>query len=144
MCLAHSLHIRGGRQGGGFQTAAAAVEITNVGTTPCLLAGVPKVELLNTSGKALPVQQPAQKASPNVTVNDVVLTPLGGTASLLLSWRNWCGGNPGPLRVTLTLPAGDQTTGDFDGPPDYDYVPGCTQASQPSSIEIVSAYTPAT
>lgn len=142
-CPASWLRIRGGRQGGGgFRTAHADLEFTNVGTAPCRLAGVPAVKVLTAHGTVLPVQQRAVPA-PQGTPRGVVLTPRQGAAWLGLSWANWCGGAPGPLRISVALAGHEGTvTGGFDGPPDYNFVPGCVQPGQPSTIEVVAAYTP--
>ena len=140
-CRADALSVHGGRQGGGFQSAHADVVFTNVGPAPCRLAGVPTVALLDAQGTALPVQQHTAPA-PQATLHGVVLLPRQGTAWLSFSWTNWCGAKPGPLRISVTLPTnGGTVTGDFDGPPDYNYVPGCVQHGQASTIEVLSAYT---
>jgi hypothetical protein len=57
------------------------------------------------------------------------------TADADLNWANWCHGDPGPLRVGLTLPGGvGAVESPFDGPPGYAYVPGCTASGRPSTV----------
>ncbi len=137
------LRARGGRQGGGFGTAHAEVEFTNLGTAACTLSGAPTVSIMQSDGSALPVRS---AAASNMTLAAVVLPPdLPNAASLTLSWTNWCGAAPGSLALKIMLPAAAGTvTAPFNGPPDYDYLPACQSAAEPSLIEILSAYTPAT
>ena len=127
-CTARELRPLGGsRQGGGFQTAAAVVELENVGREACLLDQAPSaLSLVGAPGTALDMTYqpgPARRARP--------LRP-GAEADVQLSWANWCRGDPGPLRVRLTLAAGGTLEAPFDGPPDY--VPGCTAPGQPSTV----------
>jgi hypothetical protein len=137
------LRARGGRQGGGFGTAHADVEFTNLGTTPCMLSGAPTVSVVRSDGSTLPIQS---GSASTMTFAAVVLPPdLPNAASLTLSWSNWCGTAPGSLILKILLPAGAGTvTAPFKGPPDYDYLSACQSAAEPSLIEILSAYTPAT
>ena len=70
-----------------------------------------------------------------------LLLKKGKAAGIVAYWFNWCGPNPGPLKVRLELD-GDGVTvqGPFNGPPAYDYVPGCDDKSRPSTLQIVSGF----
>ena len=64
-------------------------------------------------------------------------------ADLVVFWVNWCGRPPGPLSVRVTLPAGGGLiAGAFNGPPDYNFVPQCTDSGQPSTVSVTDAYRP--
>ncbi len=63
-------------------------------------------------------------------------------ADLVIYWANWCGGPTGPLSVQVMLPAGGKVSGPFNGPPDYNLVPGCLQHGRPSTVSVVDAYGP--
>jgi hypothetical protein len=49
---------------------------------------------------------------------------------------------PGPLSVRVTLPAGGEVTGPFNGPPDYNFVPDCLSPGHASTVEVIDAYGP--
>ena len=134
-CTASQLTaIGGGRQGGGFQTAHGDVELKSVAPPGCFLGEVPsKISLVRTDGGALDVHYEPGRASGQ----RLLLYP-SGQADLTVSWANWCGPNPGPLRIRISLPNGDGVIdAPFDGPPDYDYVPGCGNRSQPSTLQFL-------
>ncbi len=57
----------------------------------------------------------------------------------MLTWLSWCGPRPGPLRISITLQHARQPIdGPFDGPPDYNFVPGCLQRAP--TIHVLAAY----
>ena len=134
------LQIRAGREGEGGG-AHGDIEFTNAGSRPCVLRGLPRVAIVQAGGVSLPVRLvPAQ----DLSLRSVVLPPGAlDAADLVVFWANWCGRLPGPLSVRVTLPAGGgQITGPFNGPPDYNFVPQCTDSGQASSISITEAYSP--
>jgi len=133
-CTAAQLTASGGRQGGGFQTAHGDVNLRSIAASDCVLNEVPTaVALIKEDGTALDVQyQPGM-----VTGQPLLLSPRG-VADLIVSWANWCGANPGPLRIRISLPNGHGVIDSpFNGPPDYNYVPGCIQPGQPSTLQFV-------
>jgi hypothetical protein len=130
-CTAAQLTARGGRQGGGFQTAHGDVELTRVGPSECLLDAPPDaIAIVRADGTTLDVRYEPGRA----TTPPLVLPP-GGMADLTVNWANWCGPDPGPLRLRITLPNGGGTLeSSFDGPPDYDYLPGCVTPGEGSTL----------
>jgi hypothetical protein len=130
-CLAPSLRVQGGRQGGG-QIAHGDVEITNRAATACTLNPPQSIALLSAHRTALDVT-----LTPTLTLQPVTI-PAGKTARLALSWSNWCHANPGPLTISIA-PAGrgGTTDGPFNGPPDYNYLPPCLTRNQPSTIQLL-------
>jgi Protein of unknown function (DUF4232) len=133
--MAQSLHVQGGRQGGGaFGVAQGDVEITNRSATSCRLDEPQSVAILTASRGALPVQFRSGTAhQPAVTI------PPNRSAFLILDWSNWCRTNPGPLRIALMMPAsGAPISGPFNGPPDYNFVPGCVARQQASTMELTA------
>ncbi len=141
-CVASDLSVHGGRQGGGFVGVAhGMVVVTNTTTAACVLAGYPTVALLNQNGTALDIQRQPAPATPK---NSIVLAA-GQSAGMSFEWANWCSGAPGPLRISIApYRATGSVVGPFDGPPGYDFVPGCQDSSQPSAIEALSPYAPFT
>jgi len=135
-CQAHVLRGRGGRQGESM-IAHGDIDITNTGRQPCLLHGMPRVEILRSDGSALGVRQ----ARPIGRARPLVLPPGRRVAALTVSWANWCHGSPGPLLLRITLPgAAGALVVPFDGPPDYNYVPRCTSPGHASTIAVLSPY----
>ena len=132
-CTANELRaLGGGREGGGLQTAAGTVEIENIGSAPCVLHGSPSaISLVGASGTAPALAITYQPATARTALT---LHP-GDVADADLNWANWCHRDPGLLRVRLTLPGGAGTVeSPFDGPPNYDYVPGCIAPGRPSTV----------
>ena len=137
-CRASALRGYGGRQGENIG-ARGDVEITNTGLLGCTIHGIPQLEIVGSRGTALAVRQ----APPvNAAGDPVVLLPdQRNTALLTVYWANWCGRRPGTLRLRLTMPgSGGALVVPFNGPPDYNYVPGCISRGQASTIAVMSAY----
>ena len=132
-CVAASLSLQGGRQGGGFQTAAGVVIFTNTGASPCALSGTPSVALVDQTGVVLNVQDKV----PQSPVRPLLIEP-ASTGYMTVYWFNWCGPAPGPLQVSVSLPSGAGTVaGDFNEP---SVVPGRMDPSRPSTLQVVNAY----
>jgi hypothetical protein len=132
-CQASGLRVSGGRQGesGG---AHGDIVITNTGAGACSLEGPPTVEILNPGSGPL-VIWPLSNSLP---AGIFVLGP-GQSASAAVYWSNWCQANPGPLEIAIRLAAGT-VTGSFNGPPDYNYVPDCTNPTSSSTLQVIQSY----
>ena len=138
MCAVSQLSVHGGRQAGGLVGVALGTAVfTNTGTRACVLSGIPSVTLVTSGGSALAITTvpPVSQAS-----SAVLLKP-GTTAGLNIDWANWCGAPPGPLDVEIT-PAESTTSvsGPFNGPPSYDLVPACRDATQPSTLTVSATF----
>ncbi|MGO9206519.1 MAG: DUF4232 domain-containing protein [Candidatus Limnocylindrales bacterium] len=134
-CAAASLVASGGRQGESG-IAHGDVAFTNVGDAPCSLSGAPAaVALVRADGTQLPVRLLPFTSPAGPVV--VVLRPRAEQAAwLIVYWANWCAAAPGPLRLRITLgDARGTLDAQFDGPPDYDYVPRCDQPARPSTLQ---------
>lgn len=138
-CSAADLLARGGREAGGFHGyAEAGVQFANTSDSACRLSGAPRVTVFKADGTRLPLRF---RVSHRATLHSVTL-PSGSawSASTTLSWTNWCGRKPGPLTVKVRLAGGGVVTGSFDGPPGYDFVPGCLDRLRPSRLVLVDAF----
>lgn len=137
-CSASQLSVHGGRQGGGGAGGAnGSIVLTNTSDRACILSGMPSVRLLTANGNALAIttRPPEGGAS-----RAVVVTP-SASALLIVDWSNWCGALPGPLDVEIALSGKTESvSGPFNGPPAYDYVPACNNATYSSSLSVVIAY----
>jgi hypothetical protein len=133
-CTASQLSATGGRQGGGFQTAHGDIELRSAATRKCSLHEVPtNITLLRANGSSLDVRYERG----NAPGSHPLLSP-SGVATLIVSWDNWCGPNPGPLWIRISLPNRHGVIDTpFDGPPDYNYVPGCQQPGQRSTLQFL-------
>jgi hypothetical protein len=137
-CGVASLTVRGGRQGEAFQTDEATIVLTNSGSKACALSGDPTMSIAQSDGSALPVKS---HVTPH-TVTPVTLQP-GGSAALITNWANWCGGALGPLTIEILVSGTSRdVVGSFDGPPNYNAVPGCTNLGHPSILSLVDGYIP--
>jgi len=136
-CTSSSLTVHGGRQGAPFDSAEGTVIVTNSSNSPCYLAGTPSVSLLRSNGESLLVRF----AGPTHRALLPLRLRIGGSAAITTYWFNWCGKNPGPLDVRLTLRGDGVTlTGPFNGPPAYNYVPLCDDKKRQSAIQIVTGF----
>jgi hypothetical protein len=136
-CLAPALTLRGGRQGEN-EGAHGDIIITNTGRAACTLQGPPTVEILKASGGPLAIR-PLTSTLPTGTV---VLGP-SQSASAAVYWSNWCHANPGPLDIAIRLASGT-VTGPFNGPPDYNQIPGCINPTGSSTLQVIESYLLAT
>ena len=128
--------------GGGTGTAQAQIYATNTSATPCTLSGFPvAIELLRGDGSVLPTVTLPPSALPEPPMPLAPGVP--DAASLGLNWQNWCGGDPGPLRIRITLPGGAGiVTGDLNGPPGGSFLPRCDQPAQTSALEVLWSFGP--
>ena len=135
-CRSNQLNAVGGRQGEST-TAVGNLVIVNVTAKSCSLKGEPSLLLLEPSGLALPQIIYGPLKEPMIPV---VLPPKGET-ELITNWANWCHSPPGALKIRLTLPgSAGSLIAPFDGPPDYNYVPGCINKSSASVFTIAGGY----
>jgi hypothetical protein len=90
-----------------------AISLTNVGGSECELRGYLTVTIHNKEGAALEVEirhgiAANLIAPPPSKARTVVLPPGKARAALIfVQWRNWCGADPSPITVTLSLPDGE-------------------------------------
>jgi hypothetical protein len=138
LCKASALAARGGREGENTG-AHGDIEITNKGSAPCTIRGVPALAIIRADGSRLAVRQVAAASR---SVAPVVLRPHGRCVALLaIYWSNWCARSPGVLRLRLALPSSSGALlAPFDGPPDYNLVPACLSRSRESTIAVLDAY----
>lgn len=137
-CLAADLQAHGGRQGESG-TANGEVVLMNVGS-PCSLEGDPlAITLVSAMGVTLATTLRPGDGTPGPSAFTLASM---GTASLGLDCSNWCGPNPNPLRIRITLPnGGGVLEAGFDGPPDYDLIPRCDLPHGSSVIELLWGFT---
>jgi hypothetical protein len=92
---------------------------------------------LTAAGTTLDVSSIAPTTAPGAPVR---VAP-SSSAILIVYWANWCGPQPGNLQIRLVL---DSTTeaiaGPFDGPPNYNFVPACTDKAHASTLQVVHGY----
>jgi hypothetical protein len=134
-CTAAQLSASGGRQGGGFRTAHGDIDLRSVAPPECDLAPPTAITLVNAHGKALDVRYLLDSASGSALAASS-LGP-GDVTDLAVGWSNWCASDPGPLHIRITWSNGGTTSSPFNGPPDYDYVPGCVNSKQPSTLQFI-------
>ncbi len=132
-CQGPDLTVRGGRQGenGG---AHGDILITNTSRGACTLDGPPTVEILKATGDPLVIWPLSNTLPPGV----LLLNP-GQSATAAIYWSNWCKANPGALDIAIRL-ATRTITGPFDGPPDYNYIPDCTNLTGSSTLQVTQSY----
>lgn len=138
-CSANDLVIRGGRESDGiFYAVAGYVQFTNDGRRACRLSGSPRVSVLSRDGSALTLRYRISRRA--VLTPRVLPAGLHWSAELEAVWENWCGADPGPLEVRVRLPGGGSVTHGFNGPPGAALVPGCLDATKPSSLVLTNAF----
>lgn len=127
---------------GATGSLAGGFAIWNTGATPCILDGVPGIEILDGHSRPLQViaggapdepRQPVLLAPGQVEPNDDADLPVG-TASAFIWWSNWCGDPPdGPVRLRVALPDGRALgTVPFARP----FLPRCDAPSSGSVLSI--------
>jgi hypothetical protein len=106
-CTASQLSV-GGRLAAGAGTSVGGLSLTNTGASNCELGGYLSLAILDKEGAALYVkttQNPLPPPAPN-PANVVLPAKQANAAQDFVMWFNWCGANPSPITVTLTLPNG--------------------------------------
>jgi hypothetical protein len=115
----------------GYATAVA-LTLTNSSRSTCSVRGAPSVDL-RSNGTDLGLPQADEQAmhltGPRVPSPTVVLAPADTATATLYWYSDFCGSDPNPLTVTLTLPANGATvaatpTGGWRPPPCPDGPPG--------------------
>jgi Domain of unknown function (DUF4232) len=92
----------------------APLTVTNISSQPCSVYGEPAVTVRAATGNDLHLRQvPAQQFSEQPALlpqTAIILAPRTGTARTTLYWYlPWCGPDPNPVTVTITLPANHAT-----------------------------------
>jgi hypothetical protein len=142
-CRPGDLRIRAGRESdGSFVAASATVQFENVSASACTLRQPPHVTVLRPDGTPLAIRW---RRAPHFRLTPQRLAPGASrwTAVIGVVWENWCRPDPGPLEISVRL-GGARTSlvTSFQGPPAYDFVPGCGRRSDPSVGWLMSAYRP--
>jgi hypothetical protein len=107
----------------------AHVEVTNSGTTKCLLETTERASLFDGNGTVL------IRGTTPATVQELTL-PAGATATTLVETSNYCGPDPvAPVTVHFRMSTGDQFVASPVDPTDAT-VPPCNGAAQPASIDM--------
>ena len=133
-CQAKDLAAHGGRQGAPFQSVEGSVVIVNVSTFRCVVHVGTPFSLIQSDGVRLSVHE----LKPTKAIPSIVLRAKRSTV-LTLFWNNWCRAHPGPLTISIALAGGaGVVSGPFNGPPNYNAVPGCINKARPSSLQLVS------
>lgn len=86
------------------------LSLTSISAQPCSVHGAPAVTVRAADGSDLGLRQvPSQQFSEQpipVPQTAIILAPRAGTARTTLYWYlPWCGPDPNPVTVTITLPA---------------------------------------
>ena len=107
----------------------ASVELTNISAAPCTLRAQARPQLVDATGRVL-IDSPAAAASGVIT-----LAP-GGRLTSLVEDGNYCGAAPvAPVRIGLTLSAGERVIASPPSPADAT-VPPCNGAGVGSYIRM--------
>jgi hypothetical protein len=133
-CQSKELSIHGGRQGAPFHSVEGSVVVVNTSNNRCVIRVDAPITLFQRDGVRLDVHEQV----PNTSTPSMVL-PAKGSTTLVLGWSNWCHANPGPLTISIPL-AGDNgaVAGPFNGPPNYNAVPGCINRALSSELNLVT------
>jgi Protein of unknown function (DUF4232) len=136
-CSASQLSSVGGWQGA-TQSMLGAISLSNRGATECELRGYLTVAILDRQGAVLHVKTrhgTPQTGTPSPKVENVLLPPgKADAAQIFVQWFNWCGADPSPITVRLTLPDGET----LGVPPGQDpwAVEDCQSPAGPSVLQI--------
>jgi hypothetical protein len=87
---------------GATGSLAGWVRFTSREGAGCSLRGYPTIQLLDQQGRALPTRTGRDGRSQATWV----LVRPGAAATVAFVWSNWCGPQPGPVGVRVTLPDG--------------------------------------
>ncbi len=79
-----------------------SVRFTSRGGAVCALNGYPTIQLLDQHGRELPTRMGRYGRS---QATGVLVRP-GAAATAPFVWANWCGPQPGPVGLRVTLPGG--------------------------------------
>jgi Protein of unknown function (DUF4232) len=124
---------------GATGSLAGGIEVTNLGSSACVLTGPPHVELLadgatvdvtTTTYRSVNLDQPSE-APP------MLLGP-GEQAQAFMLWQNWCGGPLTKIDVIVTLPDGSgPVLASYVGPGGQDgETPRCDAPDAASSLGV--------
>ncbi len=102
------------------------LHLINTGTTSCSLRGAPEIEILDQQGNVLEVKVEGPTGTETV---GIAAAGRGQMITVPVWWSNYCGADPGPASLRVTLPGGGEvkaTTGVS--------VPPCLGETQPSTF----------
>ena len=124
---------------GATGSLAGGVELTNLGSSACVLTGPPHVEL-RADGALVDVTITTYQsvdADQQSEAPPVLLEP-GEQAQASLSWQNWCGGSLTRIDVIVTLPDGSgPVQASYVGPGGQDgETPRCDAPDAASSLGV--------
>lgn len=150
-CTASQLSGEGGL-GAGAGSSVGVFGLTNTGASNCELRGYLSIAILDKDGTTLHLKT-LHDPSPPITLPTLpkgahVVLPAGkaNAAQFFVDWANWCGANPSPITVTLTLPHGG-TLVVRPYPPDNGeptwLIPRCDYSGSPSDV-VISPVVPET
>lgn len=115
-CRASQLRAKLFLQGGGFGSLIGPLTVTNIGSAPCALVGVPSLSLSGATSKWILRRGPQQNEYDPLTPVQASLRAFapGRSAATYLTWSGWCGrgssrkgGNPGqPPKAMVLSPSG--------------------------------------
>ena len=111
---------------------AGGISLVNSGTGSCYVQGQPTIELFDQHGQRLSVVV-SQANAPTSPAPGVLLAPHSRPASVLVQWFNWCGSDPGPVVVRLSLPSGAAF---LAVAPPIGSTPRCNNAASPSTMDV--------
>jgi Domain of unknown function (DUF4232) len=147
-CRASQLGGKLGLQGGGFGELVGPLMVTNRGSAPCSLVGLPKLSIAGATSKWRLRRGPEENAYDPLTPPPRSLRALapGRWAASNLRWGNWCGRGSSPARsrpgqlprgLVLTAPGGGKIA--IDRTPAFREI-GC--ASRDGSVLDASRFAP--
>ena len=140
-CQAPSLRADAGWLGGlqlPVSSTVGAINVTNVGTSPCFLQGQPRLRFVGETGSVFNVEEPPADTGlgePNRFGYPVLLQP-GAIAYAQVHWLTWCGSHSGSATVQILL-AGQPALQVVSPIPT---IPPCLDANYPSTVLVTDYY----
>jgi Protein of unknown function (DUF4232) len=115
-------------------TVAGSVTFTSRGAASCFLEGYPTIQLLDRHGKALALV--GGRLSTSYQAPRPVLVRPGLAPRVEFHWSNWCGPDPGPISVRVTLPHGGSLIPTVEPGPGMNLglTPRCDAPGSPSDL----------
>jgi Protein of unknown function (DUF4232) len=116
---------------GATGSLAGAVTFTSRGAAPCSLAGYPTIQLVDRHGRPLRLAgdpRSGKEAPP------AVLLRRGQAARVEFAWLNWCGPNPAPVGIRVTLPRGGVLIPTVAPGTPRELTPRCDAPASPSRL----------
>jgi hypothetical protein len=126
-CTADRLGATAGWEGA---TGSLAGWVRLTSRAGCRLGGYPAIQLLDRHHRALPTRTGRAGGS---QVTPVLVRP-GTAATATFVWSNWCGPNPGPLGLRVTLPGGGTLVPAVDAGTPRGLAARCDAPGAPSTL----------